>query len=67
MGEGNLKPEDAHSLEDEDCELYRGRHALFSYSMLTRLPSGMVSQDGGQPWFLYWLTNAIELANYKQI
>ena len=26
-----------------------------------------MGQDGGQPWFLYWLTNTIELCNYKAI
>ena len=23
----------------------------------------MISQDFGQPWFLYWLTNALEICN----
>ena len=66
-GDGDFKPENAHDFEDEDIELQRGKHALFSYSMLNRLPGGMVGQDGGQPWFLYWITNAVELANFNQI
>lgn len=67
-GEGDFKPENAHDYDDaEDCELSRAKHSLFSYSMLNRLPGGMVGQDGGQPWFIYWLTNAIEIANFEQI
>ena len=27
----------------------------------TKLPRGMVGVDSGQPWFLYWLTQAMEL------
>ena len=66
-GEGNYKPEEAHEFEDEDLELYRGKHSLYSYSMLTKFPKWMLGQDSGQPWFLYWLTNTIEICNFEQI
>ena len=33
--------------------------------MLEKLPGGMVGQDSGQPWFLYWLTNSLEAINFK--
>ena len=46
-GEGDFKPEDAHNFEDDDCELFRDRHALYAYQMLSRLPGGLVSQDSG--------------------
>ena len=66
-GEGDFKPENAHLFEDDDLEIHKGAHALFAFSMFKKLPGGMVGQDSGQPWFLYWLTNALEVANYEQI
>ena len=66
-GDGTYKPENAHIFEDEDLEIFRGKHSLYSYSMLSNFPSFMVGQDSGQPWFLYWLTNTIELCNIKEI
>jgi hypothetical protein len=57
-------PETAHDFDQEMMtELMKDEHAFFMYAMFTRLPSGMRSQDGGQPWFLFWLTNALEVCN----
>ena len=35
--------------------------------MLSKFPPWMVGQDSGQPWFLYWLTNTLELCNQRHI
>ena len=66
-GDGSFKPSEAHEFEDEDLELYRQKHSLFAYSMLNKFPSYMRGSDSGQPWFLYWLTNTLELCNYSAI
>ena len=66
-GDGEYRPESAHEFEDDDLELNRAKHSLYAYSMISNFPSWMVGQDSGQPWFLYWLTNTIELCNFNAI
>lgn len=51
----------------DDCELNRYAHAMFEYSQFNQLSKGMVGQDSGQPWFLFWLTNGIEICNTSEI
>ena len=36
---------------------------MFIFAMFDKFPKYMLSQDGGQPWFLFWLTNALEVCN----
>jgi hypothetical protein len=40
---------------------------MFQYSGFVKLSKGMIGQDSGQPWFLFWITNGIEVCNYNQI
>ena len=49
--------------EEDECELVTKKHALFQYSGLKKLSRGMIGNDSGQPWFLFWLTNALEVCN----
>ena len=60
--QANLEPTQAHEWYD-DCELYRDKSAFFQYAQFEKLSRGMLGQDSGQPWFLYWLLNAIEVCN----
>jgi hypothetical protein len=60
-------PATAHTFGDDaesvDIELLREQHAFFIFGMFDKFPKYMISQDGGQPWFLFWLTNALEVCN----
>lgn len=56
----------AHEYYD-DCDLEREAHSMFQYSGFVKLSKGMIGQDSGQPWFLFWITNGIEVCNYNQI
>lgn len=60
-------PSTAHLFGEGDdaaeIDLYREQHALFIYGMFDKFPRYMLSQDGGQPWFLFWLTSALEVCN----
>jgi prenyltransferase beta subunit len=51
----------AEEYSDDDCILNRDGHAVFAHSKLAGLPGGMKALDAGQPWFLFWITNALEL------
>mmetsp|Transcript_42517 Transcript_42517/g.30683 ORF Transcript_42517/g.30683 Transcript_42517/m.30683 type:complete len:169 (+) Transcript_42517:34-540(+) len=59
------KPQEADSyLEDaEGMEFDLPLHKRFMFSNFKRLPGGMVGADSGQPWFLFWLTQGLEVAN----
>ena len=35
--------------------------------MFAKLPRGMIGNDSGQPWMLYWLSNALEVTNQHQL
>ena len=71
IGEEGIKAEDAHTYtlndEEDECELLREHHALYEYSMFAKLPRGMIGNDSGQPWMLYWLSNALEVTNQHQM
>ena len=58
--------ETAHDFFD-DCTLHRDEHAFFEWRNFKQLPKGFIGQDSGQPWFLYWLTNGIEVCNQSEI
>ena len=49
--------------ESVNIDLLREQHAFFIYGMFDKFPRYMLSQDGGQPWFLFWLTSALEVCN----
>lgn len=62
-----FNPCEAQDYENDDLELMRGAHSLFQFKGFQQLSKGMIGQDSGQPWFLYWLTNGIEICNFNQI
>ena len=49
----------------DDVALERQQHAFFVMGMIPKLQRGMIGQDTGQPWFLYWMTNALESSNLE--
>lgn len=51
----------------EDCDLVRPYHAMFEYKGLQQLSKGMIGQDSGQPWFLFWILNGIEVCNQGEV
>ena len=60
-------PETAHEFgEQATIELLKEEHAMFTFEKFGKFPSYMLSQDGGQPWFLFWLTNALEVCNQRR-
>ena len=62
-GQDGFNPEDAENFEDDEILIERGSHILKVAAQFKQFPGFMVGQDSGQPWFLYWLTNALELLN----
>jgi hypothetical protein len=48
--------EDEGSGNEEDVVLFKKDHAKFVLKSMMKQPRGMVGQDGGQPWFIYWNT-----------
>ena len=36
-------------------------HHKYVTKNLMSLPGGMMSQDGGQPWFLFWMSHTLEV------
>jgi protein farnesyltransferase subunit beta len=65
-GLADIEPVSAHEWTD-DHELYREKNAFFQYAQLNQLSRGMVGQDSGQPWFLYWILNGIEVCNQSDV
>ena len=55
-------PADAKDYQ-EDNELYAEMHAKFVMKGFERMPRGMTGLDSGQPWFIYWLSQALEVMN----
>jgi len=45
--------------EEDDALLMKTEHAKFVMKSMMKLPRGMVGQDGGQPWFLFWNTQTL--------
>ena len=58
-------PPNAKSYKVEEAELYKDLHAKYVFNGFTRLSRGMQGLDSGQPWFLYWLTQALECLNVE--
>jgi hypothetical protein len=54
-------PED----QDEPTELAKGEHGLFIYGQFFETPYKLIGVDGGQPWIIYWLTNALNTLAYE--
>ena len=64
LDETPYKAEDAHEWNcEESLPLDKDKHLFYLMNMFKVLPRGMVGQDSGQPWFLYWLTNGVEVCN----
>lgn len=45
--------------QEQEIELARNEHALFVYSQFNNVPAKVVGVDSGQPWIVYWLSNAL--------
>ena len=58
-----FKPEEAQDYTDVNCEIHKEIHAEWLSKQFKQLSKGMIGQDSGQPWFLFWLTNGIEICN----
>ena len=54
-------PPNAKDYDQEGVDLYRDLHAAFVKKGFEKLPKGMQGLDAGQPWFIYWLTEALEV------
>ncbi len=53
----------AKEYEKDTAEIFAEMHAKFVRKGFDRMPRGMTGLDSGQPWFLYWLTHALEVMN----
>ena len=51
------------SPDEEGFDLYKHKHAEFASKGLEKLGKGMTGLDSGQPWFFYWISQALE--NFK--
>lgn len=51
----------AKDYEQDVAELFRDNHAAFVLRGFLKMPRGMTGLDSGQPWFLYWLSEALEV------
>lgn len=58
--QGSGQPE---TLQEDEAILLKTHHAKFVINSMMKLPRGMASQDGGQPWFLFWNTQSLQLLN----
>lgn len=54
-----FKPADAKDYEHIEVELSRELHAAFVMKGFDKMPKGMTGLDSGQPWFIFWLTEAL--------
>ena len=64
LKEAAYTAETAHEWNAEEAlPLDKSKHLIYIMKMFKVLPRGMVGQDSGQPWFLYWLTNGVEVCN----
>jgi prenyltransferase beta subunit len=55
----------AKDYESDEAEVYRELHAKFVAKGFSKIPRGMTALDSGQPWFIYWLTQALEVMNVE--
>ena len=55
-------PSEHPKTEQEDTAIIlKQQHAKFVMGTMVEQSRGMVGQDGGQPWFLFWNTQSLEL------
>ncbi|CDW89353.1 caax beta [Stylonychia lemnae] len=60
-----LDPPNAKDYDQEGVELFNDLHSEFVKRGFEKLPKGMSGLDSGQPWFIYWLTEALEVLNQE--
>ena len=53
--------EDPETNQDDEAVLNKQQHAKYLINALRKLSRGMTSQDSGQPWFLFWNSQALQL------
>jgi len=47
--------------QEDKAIILKQQHAAFVMNTMIEQSRGMVGQDGGQPWFLFWNTQSLEL------
>lgn len=52
---------DPETQQEDAAVLLKSHHAKYVMSNMMKLPRGMVGQDGGHPWFLFWNTQSLQL------
>ena len=57
--------EEAETLQEDEAIILKQHHAKFVLKSMIKQPKGMVGQDSGQPWFLFWNSQSFELLNQK--
>ena len=62
--EENDEPE---TLQEDEAILLKQEHAKFVIKNMIKQPRGMVGQDGGQPWFIFWNTQSLELLGLPNV
>lgn len=55
----DFTPAQAKDYELDAAELFNDLHAEFIFKGFEKLSKGMTGLDSGQPWFLFWLTEAL--------
>ena len=63
----DFTPATAKDYESEEVELFRDLHAQFILKGFEKMPRGMTGLDSGQPWFIYWLSQALETLNSEGV
>ena len=58
-------PPSAKDYDQDVAEIFSELHAKFIMTGFTKLSKGMTGLDSGQPWFLYWLTEALQVMNVE--
>ena len=61
VNQGDSENEDPETQQDDEALLLKQEHAKFVMKSMMKLPRGMVGQDGGQPWFLFWNLHSLDL------
>ena len=59
--------DEAETLQEDEAIILKQHHAKFVHKSMIKQPKGMVGQDSGQPWFLFWNSQSFELLDQKNI
>jgi len=60
-----FQPDLSFECEDPEAIVEKLDHLKYLTAGFDKLPPWMRGVDSGQPWFIYWLTNALEILNVK--